>query len=588
MSSPTSPHLHINNTTEEYINLSVTERSDELSQRLAEVTADIIVIEAPPRTGKDHQTIEYLITSGKRWNGITLSHHIVEHQLGLIRKICIERDQPLPKVIHLEGKKRCCRNRDVYPNCSRCELCPKSQRDKRRCKNEIRALLDLYGIVTQEEVGETICPFYVLMAGLAEAEVILTVKELFSILPSKDRVLFIDEEETINYFRAKSVRLLEITKKDGLVRHKSIPLSDCLRAIQELKHKIEIKERQDIVDRTILACIEKLEEIHTCITEAAAKTGLADPFREELAKSLQGIQVPTVTDTEETIKRLRKYAVNERVREAAKFIEPIISFAGFYWQTRQGSNKIGLYLIADESEFYYLKKLQAYDSVIIVGRKEAGEFAEHIGEYERIRIESFKWADNFLVFFVDNPLAVILANIINGVPQLVLCGSKERAFKLYEWVGRRRVVALKGDTMDDIRDYWKIGNTVIFYNNSSISKGIDLPWFDVFVVHDYKFSEPYYEACRGEDELKERIFYETMQSVLRITPTPDDEVYQPKIVVLPKRLISEDVPFIGKQRQETSNPEQIARTAFALCRRNTEKVPLPVWSHKNAPIEAYI
>jgi hypothetical protein len=569
MSSPTFPHPHINNTTEEYINFSVPEGSDGLSQRLAEVTADIIVIEAPPRTGKDHSVIEDLLIRGNQWNGITISHHIVEHQLGLIRKICKERNLLEPTVIHLEGKKRCCRNHAAYPDCRRCSLFPQKPRHKNKYIKEIESLLSEKRIVAKEDVGQEFCPFYALLLGLEQADIILTVKELFPILPSKDRVLFIDEEETINYFRAKSVRLLEITKKDGLARHKSIPLSDCLRAIQELKHKIEIKERQDIVDRTILACIEKLEEIHTCITEAASKTGLADPFREELAKLLQGIQVPTVDYKEETIKRLRAYAVNERVREAAKFIEPLISFAGFHWQTRQGSNKIRLYLIADESEFYYLNKLQAYDSVIIVGRKEAGEFAEHIGEYERIRIESFKWADNFLVFFVENPMDVIRANLENDMPQLVLCGSKERAFKLYEWVGRRRVVALKGDTMEDIRDYWGIDNTVIFYNNSSISKGVDLPVFDVFVVYDYNFSEPYYEACRGEDDLKERILYETIQSVLRITPTPDDDVLQPKIVVLPKRLISEDLPFIGEQRQETRDPEQIARMAFALCRRNT-------------------
>jgi len=528
------------------------------------------VIEAPPRTGKDHEVIKQLLDSGKQFVGITISHQIVKHQLSLIKKIAAN---DLPKVIHLEGKQRCCRKRAVYPDCHLCNLYPHNFLAYNTYVSLITNLLYKNRIVTKEDIGHNFCPFYALKFGMDQADVVLTVSQLFPILPRWD-VLFIDEEEALNFFRVKSVMLLEITKRYGWVQYVSSPLFDNFKQIQKLKVIIEGEQSKGQSDKDILRLIQTLEDIKEACDFHKHSTSKLSLLTDSIDKSLQLIQIPEVKDKEKVLKNLRVYASNkEELREAIKFLEPLIGFECFYWQKQKGRNKTKLYLIADESEFFYINELRDYDKIVIVGRKEAREFAIQIGTCDQITIPTFKYERNFLVFFVIDPIQLIRDNLKNSVPQLVLCGSIDKAFHIYKSLCGKKAVALKGDTVANISDYWRINTAVIYFNNSSISRGIDLPKFDVLIVHDYKFTEPFYEACRSEDELNEKILYETLQSALRITPTPEDNESQPKILVFPKKLEREELPYIDNCRMPMYDYKQIAEITSALCRKSKVVVP---------------
>ena len=80
----------------------------------------------------------------------------------------------------------------------------------------------------------------------------------------------------------------------------------------------------------------------------------------------------------------------------------------------------------------------------------------------------------------------------------------------------------------------------MFYQNSTISRGLDVDQYNVLLVHDADFAQPYWSAAieSGEDGardiLESIIMDETTNSVLRISPVKGGNENRPKIVIVPR------------------------------------------------------
>ena len=84
------------------------------------------------------------------------------------------------------------------------------------------------------------------------------------------------------------------------------------------------------------------------------------------------------------------------------------------------------------------------------------------------------------------------------------------------------------------------GYVNIFYQNSVVSRGLDVDQYNVICVHDTDFLQPYLSACieTGEENAKDILdsimMDETTNSVLRISPIRGHNELQPKVVIIPR------------------------------------------------------
>ena len=114
------------------------------------------------------------------------------------------------------------------------------------------------------------------------------------------------------------------------------------------------------------------------------------------------------------------------------------------------------------------------------------------------------------------------------------------------------------------------GYVNIFYQNSVVSRGLDVAQYNVICVHDTDFVQPYWDAASdaGDENagavLNSIMMDETTNSVLRISPIMGGNELQPKIVIINRadlwkvRYLDEQVVG-GQQGGRTPDISYIAR-----------------------------
>lgn len=247
----------------------------------------------------------------------------------------------------------------------------------------------------------------------------------------------------------------------------------------------------------------------------------------------------------------------------------------------QNPNPQNLYVIADEQKL--IRPVDCAEKYVLIGFSKAGDFARHIepNDDERIELENvrFKYLENYVVIALEgrgkdgkrdahimdkrmeSAIRAFMGHNVRDLrqagestPALILTSSKSNQQRLRNKYHDQLFDARK-ENIDDIRKEWLAGKTTIMYQNSTISRGVDIPFIDLIFVDKCYFAQPYLE-CLTEyngilvaygitnNEVAERIKAEvqaqkdsivadeTTNSVLRISPVKDLGEEQVKIIVM--------------------------------------------------------
>ena len=217
----------------------------------------VIVLKGPPRIGKTHRSIKYLIRAGQG-NYITHRHSIVQHAVDTFRK---ESGQ---YAVWLEGKHRPGMCRKEAPNCADCEYKP-DRKGYMALKDTATGLLIKHRILTKNEVPPDLCPYYTLKLAEESASYCFTVAHFINDIKQRSLTV-LDEDPTLAHFYPASVELLKI--KSDINEYKfDNTLGKVWGSIQEIKDRVAEKSRPREEDRLILSAIAKLEMMKAVIDD---------------------------------------------------------------------------------------------------------------------------------------------------------------------------------------------------------------------------------------------------------------------------------------------------------------------------------
>jgi len=225
----------------------------------------------------------------------------------------------------------------------------------------------------------------------------------------------------------------------------------------------------------------------------------------------------------------------------------------------QGHNPMKLRLIADESK-------RIYDppntKMVLIGSTRAEIFLNTLErKWQAIRINNFQYSRNFVFIVITEEtgknrktyqenIELLLKKISQTnedtrYPLLTLVGTTMDQHRLVTELGG----IAKGSSDENItgqRWNYVSGCINIFYQNSVISRGVDIPFYKILVMYSSDFANPYWTARREvavENEDKDEVdnvsriieainIDETTNSLLRVTPVPGQMDTTPRIVVV--------------------------------------------------------
>ncbi len=198
--------------------------------------------------------------------------------------------------------------------------------------------------------------------------------------------------------------------------------------------------------------------------------------------------------------------------------------------------------------------------VLIIGNTLAELFAKSLGNAVVIEILKFKYARNFVVVAADSgkedtyrgteknqrlKVRKLIRSLAGGPdsksrhPILALVGSKEHQDWLMRSLGG---IAHAAQEEGETGQQWnhRGGYVNIFYQNSTMSRGLDVDQYNVICVHDADFIQPFLSAAEEAGDKKAKVIFnsiimdETTNSVLRISPVVGRCELHPKIVIIPR------------------------------------------------------
>jgi hypothetical protein len=264
-----------------------------------------------------------------------------------------------------------------------------------------------------------------------------------------------------------------------------------------------------------------------------------------------------------------------------------------------GNRPKTLYFVANREVLYVPEEY--YQHRIIIGATESEMYIKDAcgKDYEKmseiIEINKFKYSKNFVLMRLmsdkkktETRMMYTLMNLLNQqnaeheksgeptVPYLVLESSKMKQESLQKHMKSRCIISTNDSEMDQFFN-WETGKANIFYSNSTLSRGLDVPFYDVIFADSLNFSVPYWTAMReyykreGDTNMvfecnaiiTKIISDEVTNSVLRCSPTKDteiDPINEPgvmstkendvKIIVIRESDVSKILPNVRAQMRD--------------------------------------
>lgn len=468
-----------------------------------------LVIQGLPRQGKTRLSIEKMLDFDSAIY-ITHRHEILKHVVRILKELTNEKT-----CVWVEGKRRTCKTGTL--NCNSCKMKPSNNKEEHipyfKLDLIVEKLLDKYRVLTKEIIEKSekemediveeyggICPYYALKIAARKAKYIFTVPQLAKEAGHAD-LLIIDEDPTFDYFYPKSVCICEYTHGRYEKSVKILIPAEItkLKEVKKIHHAKAIRECAKTIEE-ILEILNKFKEGEISIKEVVEK--------------INEIKFPKINDPEKVLEKIEEIIVDDK--DIILYFHPILFPAPkrVFVERNTNNSKIKLWLIADEEKI--CRDVPASKYRILIGSTRAEVFAkQQYGEYKKIVVDRLDHLKNFAIFVVGSykknskgieylsreKTKKLLRSIASkfahaNIPVIMVTGSEEQQMRCEAKLREHYVLthSIKNEKIEQIFDVYLMGGVSIIYANSSISRGVDLDFYDVEIMYNIDFSTPYWSA----------------------------------------------------------------------------------------------
>lgn len=411
-----------------------------------------------------------------------------------------------------------------------------------------RELVAEHNHITPEVIPDYYCKYYMLHYCQHEVDYVYTVpfyttstNESITRLEHRD-VMIIDEDTAFKHYYPADLLLLEY----GHFGHGTTIINDKIAsAIPGLDYieqtitttpkkndagKVERvpKKRFQKWDKVILGIIDGIREIHNHI-EIFRNNSNSEVYEQTIQKIVNTKIVSRNDPDNVPVWNLDESLKQRVLLEIAKFERDVhvsgenglvAFFEPFLYPYKEkpfveiGRNPKNLYLVGDKQAM--IRRPDCADRYILIGFTEASLFAKQIAEDPkdriRLRVTWFPYGKNFHVAIIRKigdesktkrqqvVQSIIRAFIDENVkdtwkmPFMILTSSQQDQENVWSTNLSSEIYMTRKDSIDKIRREWLNGRGLAFYQNSTISRGIDVPWNDVIIVKGCSYAQPYWIA----------------------------------------------------------------------------------------------
>lgn len=615
---------------------------DEFNSILDE--SDYTLIRGPPRKGKTYVTMMLASQSDFTINYVT-NRHSINGQAKKEWESIKATHGTSKRLVWLAGKKAMCPF--ATKRCNECELYPsKDGISVKTYMKKAYEMLERLRILDRETVWKetkAFCPYYIIKYAEKEADVCLTVPFFLCAEEKENRVeyrdiVILDEDSTTDYFYPSSVELATYNSRSRSYSFDFENYGSFVDGLEEIEDHILYKEEVDgsvknkkrvlkKEDKIILECIKKFREINEVFSKFNAKEKDFVFLKESIEKIDTTIKLNGEEPDFNTKKRaLRKIELFEKVAtkeenicsrikngSSVQYFEAILfpfKEKPLFWF---GNVKKTCRLVGDRS-----KMIRTFDAVklIAIGFTRAEQFIkdysrENPGKTAIYEITKFDYGKNYVVFSIEgedgkpNTQDRLMYKALKAftranrgeekVPSLVLCQSIARQRTLFTILSKESpahmVVTENQLELERLR---LSGCICLFYANSSTSRGVDAPNFDILFVESSSYANPYYDAIielakeRDDKETLEKMYSlrsamesdEITNSILRPTPVKGNGEEQSKFIFIKSKdlnkiesVVAQDMLFVPiKTEEEVVYAINIARMCARKVKIDTNQI----------------
>jgi len=381
-------------------------------------------------------------------------------------------------------------------------------------------------------------PYYILLQWAKKHDITLTVPQVAwkDLDPEDYNVLIIDEDRTLDTFFPDDVELMKITISKSKFAIE-IPILD---KISFIPSKIK-KDYPEFIDwLNELANLKQNNNFWEYYNKAVNNNS-DSPVIDAIEALMGDIPEPpfdnlTLDEKIRIAEELLSRGWKEEEYEVIKFFIASLFFKAFYLERHRKPPSGKIVYLVPERVLLFKEWLSKFKHIIIRTNdsRKAKAFLDQLErEYEVLEDDEFKYKRNFIVAQSDIfEMAKWLYH--HNVPFLVFAGTKEIAEKVLRKLREMGITKIKlADELtsyEEIQEDYHSGHSVVFYANSTISRGVDLPFYDVILVYHFGFASPY-EEMLDPQIATERVLNELEQSILRISPIPGVRENAIKLVV---------------------------------------------------------
>jgi hypothetical protein len=628
-----------------YANVNVTDISKTAKNELPEELPDkkYVLVQAPPRTGKTRWGVLQLIKA-KTGVYITNKHEIIRHALHIFETL-----EKKKTAVYLVGKERACNRLLNRGECGECPLRPRihpgfdddghlradvlTVGQLRRTATE---LLLRHRILTPEILmeNENVCPYYTLLLAEYESDYCFTIpyfltsnREIKRIKRTNRDLLVIDEDPVVTSFYPQEYEIATYTYGRGNKNFNNT-LGSVMDIIIDIETKINEQKRKKQADKEILRLCGILHEINEKIEDVVDHTTIDK--KKEFDQWVKKFDVSNDYDKimkDEIIERLKKFEQDLKEEEHEIELFPIfapllhVADKSFVWIGSSPSKT--LYFIPDRHVMY--APPDSYKKVLFIGATQAELYIQDICEdakdSEIITIENFKYANNFVLITLKGATRKEETRMLYSLlfkyaqenaasnfisPALILTSSKKKQQKLENML-KSKCVASTDQSEEEQVILWLWSNMNIFYSNSTLSRGLDIPQYSTLFVESVKFAIPYFTALmehaqetgnlqmtkRAKAIISKITVDEITNSTLRHSPTVDDPAEsfkkedRVKIIVVRDRDVSNILTSVraGMYEMEVNGMENLdfAVRLLSVLPERFDKTTIPKTLAQNCP-----
>ena len=514
----------------------------------------ITLLNGLARIGKTSFGVKCLLDAGQG-TFIAHTHSIMENAMKMMKSLWDSQQVFNKTAVCVVGKHYACNDEERKGRCSGCPKAPKNPTEEDKPGISIllmdtisKDLLQRNRMLTKSNVPAEYCPYHALMHAHSQADFVFLVPffstiddELRRVLPRK--LCVIDEGPTCDHYRTPTAEICNYQrfKHGGLVTPAwEGGYEKWFATLKEfVEHRLDKEDgspsprRMSPVDSYIVSTLEKFLLIYDILIRFNMSPTPAGMKR--ATEELKTIEFKNVFSRDfkiNVLKKIEDYSKEAGMSNASGEMETlfVISLypgdAVFSWQ---GENPAKLFMISDNSLYI----LPEFEKLLVIGASQGERFVKdyalgrEIDDVFKLHITGFPFSENYLFVRLSgsseeklrkarekhaeietNPVDtqkrqfakfIRATHVRNGTrpsrhPALLITASKVKQRNYNERL-------LSGSSMitdhgiDDVyRDVYIPGNIGIFTQNSCISRGIDVQFFDRVFFAPGGFATPYQTA----------------------------------------------------------------------------------------------